>query len=48
MGQGFLTDGYAKGVRTTVMDDCPRLKALVERIGNHPKVKEWNDLHPDG
>lgn len=46
MGLGFMTDAYAYGVKTTVMDECPRLKALVERVGNDPKVKEWNAAHP--
>jgi hypothetical protein len=45
MGLGFLTDCYAYGVRTTILDECPRLKALVERVGDHPKVKEWNAAH---
>lgn len=46
LGLGFLTEGYAYGVKASVMDACPLLKALVERVGNHPRVKEWNDAHP--
>ena len=47
MGLGFLTECYVDGVKSTIMDGCPLLKQLVERVGNHPKVAEWNALHPN-
>lgn len=47
MGLGFLTECYVDGVKSTIMDGCPLLKQLVERVGNNPKVTEWNALHPN-
>jgi len=46
LGVGFLAETYCDGVKASVMDECPLLKALVERVGNHPRVKEWNAAHP--
>ena len=37
MGLGFLTECYVDGVKSTIMDGCPLLKQLVERVGNHPR-----------
>jgi len=43
---GILDGTFAAGVQPNVMDNCPGLKALVERVGNHPRVQEWNAAHP--
>ncbi|CAK9032594.1 Glutathione S-transferase 1 (GST class-sigma) [Durusdinium trenchii] len=45
MGSGLLSDNYAEGVKASVLDDCPLLTALIERVDNHPRVKEWNEAH---
>ena len=28
-----------------LLDDCPRLRALLEAVAAHPKVAEWNRKH---
>ncbi|CAE7315747.1 Esyt3 [Symbiodinium natans] len=43
---GLLDGTYVTGIDPSVMDNCPGLKALVERVGNHPRVREWNESHP--
>mmetsp|Transcript_56893 Transcript_56893/g.133018 ORF Transcript_56893/g.133018 Transcript_56893/m.133018 type:complete len:245 (+) Transcript_56893:43-777(+) len=43
---GILDGTYAAGIEPSVMEKCPGLRALVELVGNHPKVKEWNAAHP--
>ena len=36
---------FVPGIEPRVLDACPGLKALVERVASHPRVKEWNALH---
>lgn len=45
IGEGLLDGSYCKGVSPAVLASCPNLKALVERVGAHPRVVEWNARH---
>lgn len=42
---GILDGTFVPGIEPRVLDACPGLKALVERVASHPRVKEWNALH---
>lgn len=39
---GVLDATLAPGISATVLDGCPGLRALVERVRAHPRVQEWN------
>jgi glutathione S-transferase len=45
LGTGLQDGTYVPGLSTGVMDGCPRLLALLKRIGGHPRVAEWNARH---
>ena len=45
IGEGLVDGTYADGIKPSVMDAFPGLKALVVRISQHPKVVEWNAKH---
>ena len=34
------------GVEPEVLDDCPKLLNIVRLVGEHPRVKAWNEAHP--
>jgi glutathione S-transferase len=42
MGSGLLDGTYCEGLEPAVLDGCPKLKQLIERVGELPKVAEWN------
>ena len=35
-------DGVPPGISNTLLDDCPRILALVQHVEALPKVQEWN------
>ena len=37
----WLISGTIDHVPTTVLDHCPKLKRLCQRVGEHPGVKAW-------
>merc|ERR1712062_483272 len=39
---GILDGTYASGISPSVLDGCPGLCSLVERVAAHPRVQEWN------
>ena len=43
---GLLDGSYCEGLlpraKGQLLDDCPRLKALVARIAAHERIAEWN------
>eukprot|EP00747_Dinoflagellata_sp_TGD_P147904 gnl/TRDRNA2_/TRDRNA2_176861_c0_seq2.p1 gnl/TRDRNA2_/TRDRNA2_176861_c0~~gnl/TRDRNA2_/TRDRNA2_176861_c0_seq2.p1 ORF type:complete len:226 (+),score=38.57 gnl/TRDRNA2_/TRDRNA2_176861_c0_seq2:55-732(+) len=45
MATGLLDGTYAAGIRPSIFDECPLLRALWKNIGDHSKVKEWNAKH---
>ena len=45
LGAGFRDGTYCDGIATTVLDNCPGLRALLDRIAAHPKVAEWEARH---
>lgn len=40
---GVLDGTYAPGVRPCVLDACPDLRKLAQKIAEHPKVREWSE-----
>ena len=44
-GTGLRDGTYCAGLDTGMLDGCPRLLALLERVGAHPRVVEWNARH---
>jgi len=44
VGSGFMDGSYCEGISKTVLDNYPSLVKLVERVGQHPKVEEWNQM----
>ena len=46
IGEGLLDDSFCTGVKhaDALLDDCPRLRALLAAVAAHPKVMEWNRL----
>ena len=42
---GILDRTFVPGIEPSVLDGCPGLRSLVERVAGHPRVKEWNDRH---
>jgi glutathione S-transferase len=45
LGTGLRDGTYCPGIATSVLDGCPRLLELLQRIDNHPKVAAWNRAH---
>ena len=43
VGSGLLDGNYCEGISKTVLNEFPSLLELVERVGHHPKVAEWNN-----
>ena len=41
---GILDGTWCEGVDPAVLDDCPRLRELVQRVANVPRVAEWNAM----
>ncbi|CAJ1335055.1 unnamed protein product, partial [Effrenium voratum] len=41
---GLMEGTYAKGIRPEVLDQCPGLKGLVDRISNHPRLRQIQEL----
>jgi hypothetical protein len=37
----WLISGTIDHVPTSVLDHCPKLKRLCQRVGEHPGVKAW-------
>merc|ERR1719419_123401 len=42
---GILDGSFVRGVQPSVLDNCPKLLALVSQVADHPKVKEWVEQH---
>lgn len=44
VGLGFIDGSYAEGISKKVLDGFPTLVNLVDRVGSHPRVEQWNLL----
>ena len=44
VGSGFIDGSYCEGVSKSVLNDFPTLIDLVDRIGHHPRIEEWNEM----
>lgn len=44
VGSGFLDGSYCEHISKNVLEPFPFLIKLVERVGSHPKVTEWNGM----
>merc|ERR1712007_93498 len=45
--QEGMVGGFAGGtIASTCLDPCPLLRALLQRVAEHPKVSEWRAAHP--
>ena len=44
VGSGFLDGSYCNGISKDILNKFPSLMNLVERVGRHPKVEEWNRI----
>lgn len=42
---GIIKDGVLVGVPTDIMNPFPKICEIMEKVGDHPKVKEWNAAH---
>lgn len=46
LASGIIQGDYCEGIVPDILHDCPRLRALVDRVAGHPRVREWNaSLH---
>ncbi|CAD7700301.1 unnamed protein product [Ostreobium quekettii] len=41
----WMKMGVLDGIPTSILDPYPTLCGIIEKVGAHPKVKEWNDKH---
>lgn len=46
MASGLLDGSYCDGVSPAVLERCPGLLALTERVGSHPRVVDWYARRP--
>ena len=44
VGLRCIEGSYANGISRKILDGFPNLVNLVERVGSHPRVEEWNLL----
>lgn len=44
LAAGLKQGTFAEGIRSNVLGECPSLRALADRVADHPKVKEWNNM----
>ena len=44
VGSGFMDGTYCDGISESILNKFPSLIKLVQRVGNHPKVEEWNKM----
>lgn len=42
---GSIKDGVLEGVPAEIMNSFPKISEIIEKVGDHPKVKEWNAAH---
>ena len=45
MGSGLLDSSYCRGVSTSLLDKFPNLVSVIDLVGSHPRVVEWNKMH---
>ena len=44
VGSGFLDGSYCEGISKSSLIKFPALLELIQRVGCHPKVVEWNEM----
>eukprot|EP00927_Polykrikos_kofoidii_P078704 TRINITY_DN75518_c0_g1_i1.p1 TRINITY_DN75518_c0_g1~~TRINITY_DN75518_c0_g1_i1.p1 ORF type:complete len:265 (-),score=40.43 TRINITY_DN75518_c0_g1_i1:139-891(-) len=42
---GIFDGSYCEGIPWSVLQECPMVRSLVQLIGAHPRIAEWNADH---